>query len=211
MSRLFACLALISALLVWTLPAQAHPHVWVTSSSEVVYAADGAITGVRHSWRFDDMFSTYALQDITAKTKGVYTREELAPLAQVNVDSLREFDFFTFAKAGKAAAKEKFSDPVDYFLEHKDGALILHFTLPFKSPLKTKELALEIFDPSYFVGFELAAADPVKLAGAPANCKASVQRPGKAASTPLNEKSFENGGNANFGASFSNKITVDCP
>ena len=92
------------------------------------------------------MFSTYALQGIETKTKGVYTREELAPLAQTNVESLKEFDFFTFAKAdGK---KEKFLEPVDYFLEYKDAALTLHFTLPLKTPVKPKALALEVFDPA---------------------------------------------------------------
>ena len=133
-------------------PAQAHPHVWITSTSELVYAADGAITGMRHAWTFDDMFSTYALQGIETKTKGVYTREELAPLAKDNVENLKEFDFFTFAKTdGK---KQKFEEPVDYFLEYKDGALTLHFTLPLKAPVKTKQLALEIFDPSFFIDFK---------------------------------------------------------
>ncbi len=74
------------------------------------------------------MFTTYALQGLATKTKGVYTREELAPLAQTNVESLKEFNFFTFAKAdGK---KAKFAEPVDYFLEYKDSALTLHFMLP---------------------------------------------------------------------------------
>ena len=44
--RLFAaCLSLLAALAVWTQPALAHPHVWVTSTSELIYGADGAITG----------------------------------------------------------------------------------------------------------------------------------------------------------------------
>ena len=125
-----------SSLSAFTGPASAHPHVWVVAASELIYAADGSISGVRHAWTFDDMFSTYALQGIESKTKGVYTREELAPLAQTNVESLKEFGFFTFAKAdGK---KEKFLEPVDYYLEQKDGALVLHFTLPFKTPFKTK-------------------------------------------------------------------------
>ena len=116
--------------------AQAHPHVWITATSELIYAPDGTITGVRHAWTFDDMFSTYALQGIETKTKGVYSREELAPLAQTNVESLKEFGFFTFAKAdGK---KEKFLEPVDYFLEYKDGLLTLHFTLPLKTPVKAE-------------------------------------------------------------------------
>jgi ABC-type uncharacterized transport system substrate-binding protein len=205
-------LALIAAIAAAITPASAHPHVWVTASSELVYAPDGSITGVRHAWTFDDMFSTYALQGLETKTKGAYTREELAPLAQTNVESLKEFAFFTFAKAdGK---KQRFVDPVDYYLEYKDAALVLHFTLPFKAPFKTKELALEIYDPTFFVDFGLAKNDPIRLVGAPASCKAAIQRPtdGASQAQKIGEDNFMDGGsNANFGAMFANKITVDCP
>ena len=136
MRRWVRWLLLTGALLLGATAAQAHPHVWITASSELIYAPDGSITGVRHAWTFDDMFSTYALQGIETKTKGVYSREELAPLAQTNVESLHEFGFFSFAKAdGK---KEKFQEPVDYYLEYKDGLLTLHFTLPLKTPVKPK-------------------------------------------------------------------------
>ncbi len=67
-------------------------------------------------------------------------------------NSLKEFDFFTFARAdGK---KEEFLEPVDYFLEYKDGALTLHFTLPLKTPVKPKQLAVEMYDPAYFIDFK---------------------------------------------------------
>jgi ABC-type uncharacterized transport system substrate-binding protein len=207
----FALLGLLAALIGSIGTAQAHPHVWVVAASELIYAPDGSISGVRHAWTFDDMFSTYALQGIESKTKGVYTREELAPLAQTNVESLKEFNFFTFAKAdGK---KEKFLEPVDYYLEQKDGALVLHFTLPFKTPFKTKALALEVFDPTFFVDFSLAKQEPIRLVGAPAACTLAIQRPndGTAGAQKLNEQTFANGENSNYGAMFANKITVDCP
>ncbi|NUS18287.1 MAG: DUF1007 family protein, partial [Mesorhizobium sp.] len=60
--------------------ASAHPHVWITATSELLYAEDGSITGVRHAWTFDDMFSAYAVHGLESKTKGAYTREELGPL-----------------------------------------------------------------------------------------------------------------------------------
>ena len=83
--------------------ASAHPHVWVTMKSELVYSPDGSVTGIRHAWTFDDMFSVFATQGIEAKKRGEFTREELAPLAEVNVTSLKEYDFFTHAMAdGKA-------------------------------------------------------------------------------------------------------------
>ena len=191
--------------------AEAHPHVWITAKSELIYAPDGTVTGVRHAWTFDDMFSTYALQGLETKVKGVYSREELAPLAQTNVESLKEFRFFTFAKAdGK---KQNFLEPVDYFLDYKDTALTLHFTLPAKTPFRAKQLALEVFDPEYFIDFQYADKDPIRLVGAPADCKMAFQRPndGSAAAQKLGEQNFLNGDNSNYGMMFANKITVDCP
>src|SRR5438105_588503 len=101
--------------------AQAHPHVWVTMKSELVYAADGSVTGVRHAWAFDEMFSTFATQGLETKQKGVFTREDLAPLAQVNIDSLKDFDYFTFAKAN--GRKTPFDGPADYWLDFADSVL----------------------------------------------------------------------------------------
>jgi ABC-type uncharacterized transport system substrate-binding protein len=209
--RLIGLLFVVCFGILGTGVAQAHPHVWITSTSELIYAPDGSVTGVRHAWTFDDMFSTYALQGIESKQKGVYTHEELAALAQTNVESLKEFAYFTFAKAdGK---KGKFQEPVDYFLEYKDGLLVLHFTLPLKTPIKTRELSLEIFDPTFFVDFQLAKKDPVRLVGAPADCTFDYQRPndGAAGAQAMGEDNFLSGGNANYGAMFANKITVKCP
>jgi ABC-type uncharacterized transport system substrate-binding protein len=211
-SVLFRWLGLTAVvLMLGVTAAQAHPHVWITAKSELIYAPDGTITGVRHAWTFDDMFSTYALQGIEAKTKGAYTREELAPLAQTNVESLKEFAYFTFAKAdGK---KQRFAEPVDYFLEYKNTELTLHFTLPAKTPFKAKELALEVFDREFFIDFTYADKDPVKLVGAPADCKMQFQRPndGATAAQKLGEQNFLNGESSNFGAMFANKIVVECP
>ena len=80
----------LSCLIASTPHARAHPHVWVTMTSEVLYTLDGSVTGVRHAWTFDDMFSAFATQGLERKTKGQFTREELQSLAKVNVESLQE-------------------------------------------------------------------------------------------------------------------------
>jgi ABC-type uncharacterized transport system substrate-binding protein len=209
--RLFGGLLVAAVTMLGSTAAKAHPHVWISAKSALLYAPDGTVTGVRHAWTFDDMFSTYALQGIEAKIKGAYTREELSSLAQTNVESLKEFAYFTFAKAdGK---KQKFLEPIDYYLEYKDTALTLHFTLPVKTPFKATQLVLEVFDPAFFIDFKLADKDPIQLVGAPASCKMAFQRPsdGTASAQKLNEQTFMSGGdNSNYGAMFANKITVDC-
>ena len=205
--------AALSGLLIAGAAAQAHPHVWVTMTSTVIYAADGSVTGVRHAWTFDDMFSTFAVQGLESKQKGVFTREELQPLAEVNVSSLKEYEYFNYAKAN--GKKTQFSDPIDYHLEHKDSLLTLHFTLPLKAPMKVQNLDLEVYDPAYFVDFAFAEKNPVVLKGAPAACKASMGKPqdlskeltDRLSKIGPNEKIPEN----TFGAQFANKISVKCP
>lgn len=208
LARALVGVALLAAC---TNPATAHPHVWVTAASELIYGPNGTVTAIRHAWTFDDMFSTYALQGTESKKKGVYTREELAPLAQTNVESLKEYGFFTFARVD--SQKQPFLTPTDYFLEYRDSALVLHFTLPFKTPVKAKQLVVEIFDRSYFVDFALQKEEPIHLIGAPASCTAAIQRPsdGTAGAQKLGEASFLDGSNSNYGAMFANRITVDCP
>jgi ABC-type uncharacterized transport system substrate-binding protein len=208
-------LAVVAALIFGVSAAQAHPHVWITAASKLVFSPDGTITGVRHTWTFDEMFAAYALQGLPQKTKGVYTREELSALAQTNIESLKEYAFFTFAKEGEAGRqkKQKFNEPIDYYLDYKDGNLTLHFTLPFRAPFKVTKLALEVFDPSYFIDFQMAKDRPVELVGAPANCKIDVIGPadGNTPQQKLSEADFASGENANYGAMFANKITVECP
>src|SRR4030095_15657883 len=123
------------------------------------------IAGFRQAWPFDEMFSTFATQGLETKKKGVFTREELRPLAEVNVTSLKEFDFFTFGKAN--GNQLQFTDPVDYYLEFTNSELTLHFMLPLKKPVKAQTLEFEVYDPSYFVDFALAEKDPVALVQAP--------------------------------------------
>src|SRR5499433_2559536 len=167
-------LAACAGLVIATAAAQAHPHIWAPVKSELVYAPDGTVTGVRHAWTFDDMFSVFGTQGIEPKKKGEFTREELAPLAEVNVPSLKEYDFFTYAKAN--GKKIEFDEPpAGYYLDFnpKDTVLTLYFTLPLKTPVKAKDLTLEVYDREFFVDFSFAEKDPAKLVGAPAQCKAA--------------------------------------
>jgi ABC-type uncharacterized transport system substrate-binding protein len=192
--------------------AAAHPHVWVTIKSELVYAPDGSVTGVRHAWTFDDMFSAFATQGLESKVKGAFTREELKPLAEVNVTSLKEYDFFTYAKAdGK---KSQFNEPVDYYLEYKDALLTLHFTLPFKTPVKAKNLDLAIYDDSFFVDFTFAEQDAAALVGAPAQCKLTVARPNDTSALQSQRLELsripQSESLSGVGAQFASRLTVTC-
>ena len=208
--RVLLCAATIGA---FAFPdaARAHPHVWVTVASEVVYAADGTMTGVRHHWTFDDMFSSFAIQGLDTNNDGTFSREELQSLAEVNVTSLKEFDYFTHAK--NDGRKMALLDPKDYWLEHANSKLTLHFTLPVKKPVKAKAFEMDIYDTSFFVDFTLQEKDPVKLVDAPAACTLASSKKGtEIAAKPLSESFFNSlGPTSSFGSQFANKIAVTCP
>ena len=57
----------LAAVLATASTAAAHPHVYVTIVSELVYNPDGTVKAIRHAWTFDDMFSAFAIRGIEDK------------------------------------------------------------------------------------------------------------------------------------------------
>lgn len=194
----------------------AHPHVWVTMHSKFLYAPDGALTGIAHTWTFDDMFSAFATMGL-AKTNGTFARQTLQPLAQVNVESLKDFDYFTYATFDGKRDRDAFNAPLaDYWLDYdaKTTLLTLHFTLPLKKPVRAKTLKIEVYDPTFFIDFAMAKDDPASLVGAPARCKLATEKPPDAnfpATLQFDQALVTSEANVGMGASFANTMTVTCP
>ena len=109
--------AMIAGLVLGASGAQAHPHVWVIMNETVLYDK-GSITGLQQAWTFDEFYTQQAIEGLDKNGDGKYDREELKDLAQVNIDGLKEFAYFTFAKLGDTELK--FKPPVDYWLDYSD-------------------------------------------------------------------------------------------
>lgn len=197
--------------------AAAHPHVWATVRSEIVFGPDHKITGIRHAWTFDEFYSAMAVQGLDADGDGTYSKEELDPLAKVNVESLGEFAYFTFVRE---AGKDKFlplKPPEDYSIDY-DGTLItLHFTLPLETPVdpKAQDVTIDVYDPSFFVAFGFAEKTPVKISGAPApGCTANVETPDAQTAEDakaLSESFFSQlGPGSNYGSQFAQTVNITC-
>jgi ABC-type uncharacterized transport system substrate-binding protein len=195
-------------------PSQAHPHVWITGRETVVFDTEGRIAAIRESWVFDEMYSAFATQGV-GKSGQLPTKEDLAPLAKTNVESLAEYEYFTHAKAdGK---KVEFATPTEYTLEERpDKLVVLTFTVPLKTPVKiSRFFNLQVYDPTYYVAFSLEEKDPASLAGAPQGCSLSVAGANPLADTDkqkLSEAFFANlSPGSNFGMKLASSVTVACP
>ena len=209
-----ACFAAPFAILAAGGSAHAHPHVWVAVRSEVVFAPDGKILGLRHAWEFDEMYSAFAVQGLGKDGKPP-TREELAPLAKTNMESLAEFDYFTFAKI--AGGKLKFLEPRDATLDSDEKKIVtLRFFLPLETPVAPqKPFSFQVYDPTYFVSFGFEKDNPVTLAKPPAGCSVSALEPKPLAAEEnkkLTEAFFQNfSPGADFGIKLATRIIVACP
>lgn len=206
-------LALLSGLLAFgtlAVPAQAHPHIWVTVESTVVYDK-GGFSGFKHKWTFDEFYSAMAVEGLDKNQDGKYDREELAELAEVNVTALKDFGYFTFPKLAGQALKT--AEPRDYWLEYSNGILSLHFTLPLETPVlaDAKGFNFAVYDPSFFIAFDLAKTEhPVRLSEeAPKTCVLKVGAPQKDPGnvSALGEQLAAISG---VGVSFAKAMAVEC-
>jgi ABC-type uncharacterized transport system substrate-binding protein len=209
-SHLLASLVAAAALILAP-AALAHPHVWITLKSDVIFSADGKVEALRYVWTFDDMYSAFATQGLDKNGDGKFSREELAELTEVNVTSLEEFNYFTVAKNGGDTLG--FGKPKDYWLQMDKDILSLHFTLPLAAPVAQKDFSVAIFDSSFFVDLSFPEGAKVELVGAPATCSAEALRPrgADAAASKLSESFFENlSASAQFGSQFASRIVLRC-
>ena len=195
-------------------PAQSHPHVWVKVQSQVLYDDKGRVSGLRHTWTFDEFYSTFAVQGMDTDRDGKFSQAELGPLAAENVSSLQEFDYFTFVKAdGKV---EERAEPRDYRLDHVDGILTLHFTLPLKTPLDPvgKKVTFAVYDPTYFVAFSFDETNPVMLAAnAPRTCQAKFKetKTAQARLSDMGEAFYSSlDADSEYGSQFARTVAINC-
>jgi ABC-type uncharacterized transport system substrate-binding protein len=180
--------------------------------SEILLDPNHQITGIRHAWNFDEFYSAMAVQGLDTNGDGVFSAEELKPLAEVNVNSLKDFAYFTFVHIGDGD-NLPLKPPENYLLDYDK----LHFTLPLDKPLDTHKQTVEVdvYDPSFFVAFGFATESPVKLSGdAIKGCTVEIKKPDPESeedAKALSEAFFSQlGPNSNFGSQFAQTVAVKC-
>ncbi|PZF78858.1 hypothetical protein DK847_03445 [Aestuariivirga litoralis] len=153
-------------------PASAHPHVWIQMQSGVVFNDQGQIAAVKLAWTFDDGYASLALDGLDKNGNGTYEPEELEPLTRENLESLKDYDFFTHVRLnGKAQA---LGAPTAAGQSYTGGKLQLHFELPLSTPVDPTrgEFVLKVYDPEFYIAFDYAGTTPVTVSGnMPPACK----------------------------------------
>jgi ABC-type uncharacterized transport system substrate-binding protein len=177
MRRIFVNAAAMAATaLALVEPADAHPHVWITMRSDVVFNDKAEVSGIAVEWTFDDGYTQMALDGLDANGDGVYSQSELEPLTQENLKSLKDYNYFVVPRVdGKVVA---ISDPTEYGQIYSNGKLELHFTVPLAAPINPRnaEFLYKIYDPEFFIAMDYVQEDPVGVVGdMPRGCHLQVK------------------------------------
>ena len=145
--------------------ALAHPHIFIEEHVEVLFDHDN-VTGVRMTWSFDELYSSMLRSDYTSTKKGPITAKDVQNLHDKAFTNLATVHYFTtMSLDGKPV---EFGTPKDFTASfNADDKAIYSFVIPLTLPKAAPKNLLEIavFDPEYYVDFELATDDPVKATG----------------------------------------------
>jgi ABC-type nickel/cobalt efflux system permease component RcnA/ABC-type uncharacterized transport system substrate-binding protein len=210
--------ALLGAFILLAAPAAAHPHVWIEARSNVVFDDQGRIIALDHRWTMDEMYTEAAVDGLDKDGDGVYSPEELAPLTKENIDSLREYDYFTALKAGDR--KSAFGEVVEASQFWDNKRLTLSFRLPLKEPVDPLKayVAYRVYDPGFFIAIEFPPQDAVAPTGSiPAGCRIELKAPVSDQQTADAKAMLATKGvdwqappEEDFGAMFAQPIAVAC-
>lgn len=160
----FYALILSLALCVAPLPPlEAHPHVFITSTLDLCFAA-GRPTRLDVTWTFDDGFSAMILTDYDTDHDGRFSKKEHKVLRAEAFDYLSEQHYFTFITHGGI---KNHPVPVSSFRCEAEGGLITYrFSIPLEPrPGKGATLRLSQYDPTNYSALFLADGHPVTLSG----------------------------------------------
>jgi ABC-type uncharacterized transport system substrate-binding protein len=196
--------------LAMTARASAHPHVFVEMDTTVVYDGD-MIVALTHRWTFDDVYTSDVVQNLDENGDGIYTREELAGLAKINMEGLKEVRYFTDMRLGETPIEA--GVPSDAYAEYDAGKVTLNFTLPLAKPVpaSSPDFNFAVYDETYYVALDYADATRVHLTGAPAGCAATLDTPPTDEPTQrLSDAFAQELGTGSFGLSMARTVRITC-
>jgi ABC-type uncharacterized transport system substrate-binding protein len=156
-------------------PAAAHPHVWIDASAVLVIDAAHEVEAVRIVWRFDEFFSAFAVEELNADGDDEVTDADKEALAQQYIESLVEWHYMTELLVDDSYGI--FGEAEAYAADIEDGIITLRFTLPLTKPVDARahDVALRMYDPTYYIAVEFVGGDAVAVEG-PDACSIAIDR-----------------------------------
>ncbi len=211
-SLFFSCL-LIS--MFFATPARLHPHVFAEARLDVRLNPDGSVKGLRHLWRFDDVFSSTILLEFDANSDLQLDTSELDTVAGVVKESIAEYDFFqSVTSNGKTVAM---AAPDTLIADFQNNQFIILFESAPTKPLKLDgTLAIGVSDPTFYTAIEFIQDAHMQVEGQPENCSTAIIRPDPDEAIAQNQKNltdefFSDPTGNDLSKLFATRLELTCP
>lgn len=158
---LFFCAGFLFVLSV-SLPA--HPHTFISVQTGVEFNSDGTIAGIWEHWEFDEMFSTWAIEESDVNRDGQLNEAEQKLVFKNYFSNVAQYGYFLYFQIGDARVivkeVENFSTQI-----HK-GKIAYKFFVPL-AKYYLDQLVFSIFDPTFFCAITHVTPKPVYFVQAP--------------------------------------------
>ncbi|NGN44251.1 DUF1007 family protein [Mesorhizobium sp. CGMCC 1.15528] len=165
-----------TALLVSTVPASVHPHVFAEARLDVVLNPDHTVKSLRHLWRFDDLFSSTVLMEFDKNSDLKLDDSELKEVANTIFTSLGEYGYFQIVTANGKDVKMK--PPAHLMANYENDQLIVLFESEPEKPLKLSgKIDFGVYDPTFYTAIDFTEDDNMSVANLPPMCTKQVIRP----------------------------------
>ncbi|MEH6476880.1 MAG: DUF1007 family protein [Sneathiella sp.] len=208
---LIACCLMVMTPFKW---AYAHPHAWADVVIEILFDGAGRVTGLRQTWLFDDFYSAYAVEGMDGNGDGKPDQEKLDGILRVNMENLKESDYFMRAWQGEKILK--LQPVIEMSTRMAEGRLEMTFVTTFSKPVSQPgdQFSYSIFDPTFYIEMLHSETEkPVRLVGAPEGCDYALLQPNpdpnavaQAAMLGASER-----GETGLGLFFAERVSLTCP
>jgi len=216
--RLLLTLPSVAALacgLLWARPAAAHPHAWIDLKTAILFNDESQVSGLRVQWTFDEFYTLYAIEEFDADGDGQPDDDKLWELAVVNLESLAEYDYFTYLKVDGVQAA--YAEVTEYETYMDGERLVLIFTVDLLVPADPRAHAVSytVYDPTYYIEVTHAARseEPIRIEGpAPKGCGFALEYPDPDEEMLFFAASLDRTQSAGdgLGAHFAEEVAVQC-
>lgn len=189
----------------------AHPHAWIDVFTEPVFDDKGNITALKQRWTFDEYYTQFVMEDVVKDGSPTPSHADLLALAKQNVANIKDYHYFTEAKAaGKVVA---FSEARDIDSSFEKARITLIFTLVFAQAVDAKSgLSYRVFDPSYYIEMRHDGKKAIMLPK-DSSCDVKIQEPNPDMEYVNLAKALDKNAKApeSLGSVFAQTIELKCP
>lgn len=194
----------------------AHPHVFAEARLDVIVGPDKTtVEGLRHLWRFDDLFSSTVVVEFDKNSDRKLDEAELESVRSTLFTSMAQYNYFQLVTAD---GKDVPLNPPDEFAVTLDNnQLIVMFQAKPKAPLKLEgTVDFGVYDSTFYTAIEFVEDDQMAVSAMPQGCTRKVVRPDPDEIIAKNQDKldaafFNDPGGTNMSKIFATRLELTCP